>query len=287
MLILTHEKESLRSLSQLLSNSVFKNVLKSDNKVFVERIKKHISGFNFSDYKQFISALYNNLSADYKNEYVYKNTLINEILLKDYCLSTTTVINEFNIGTSIADFVLLNGEAKIFEIKTEFDTLDKLKKQITDYLKFADKVYVVSDSKFIDKISKEYDTTCVGIIELTKENQLNKIKEAEKNTLYLNHLAIFKTLRKSEYLEIVQEKFGFIPNVPNTKIFKECFQLISTLDISDFQSSVIKKLKERKLNCPELLKSDETPFELKHICYSLNLNTKEYESLFSFLNKKI
>ncbi|WP_341899850.1 sce7726 family protein [Fluviicola taffensis] len=286
MLSLTHDKESLRSLSQLLSNSVFKNLVNCNTTIFSERINKHLSDYNFLNYSEFISTLYKNLVVDYRNEYVYKNTLINELLLNKYSLETTTVINEFNIGSSIADFVLLNGEARVYEIKTEYDSLDKLTKQVSDYLKFADKVYVVASTKFIEKLLQEYFTTCVGIIEFTDENKLITVKDAQKNELFLDHLTIFKVLRKSEYLEIVKKYFGFLPNVPNTRIFKECFSLIETIDIFEFQSLAIERLKKRQLRCPDLLLSDETPYELKHICYSLNLNKKEYQTLFNFLTYK-
>lgn len=286
MLSLTHDRESLRSLSQLLSNSVFKNLINCNTTIFSERINKHLLECKFSNYSDFISTLYKNLVSDYRNEYVYKNTLINELLLKKYSLETTTVINEFNIGSSIADFVLLNGQARVYEIKTEYDSLDKLTKQISDYLKFADKVYVVASGKFIEKLLQEYNNSCVGIIEFAEGNRLITVKDAQKNELFLDHLTIFKVLRKSEYLEIVKSYFGYLPNVPNTRIFKECFSLIETIDIFEFQLLVIEILKKRKLKCPDLLLSEKTPYELKHICYSLNLNRKEYQTLFNFLKYK-
>jgi hypothetical protein len=287
MINITHDIESLRSLSQLFSPAVFKRIIRNDTKLFEQRIRKHVSLNESITTAELIKSLYSSFELSYKNEYIYKNTLINDLLLKKYCLETTSVLNEFKIANSIADFTLLNGEVRIYEIKTEFDGLDKLKKQISDYLKFANKVYIVTDSKFTARILNEYEESVVGVIELTSSNELNEIKPATENLFFLDHTTIFKTLRKNEYIEIINDFFGFIPEVPNTLIFRECLSLSSTIDISVFQKMAFKKLKERKLKCPNLLKSNETPYELKHICNSLNLNNKEYQSLFSFLNKTI
>ncbi len=287
MINVTHDIESLRCLSQLFSPAVFKRIIKNDTILFEQRIRKHLSVNENITNAQLIKSLYSSFEISYKNEYIYKNTLINDLLLKKYCLETTSVLNEFKIANSIADFTLLNGEARIYEIKTEYDSLDKLKKQISDYQKFANKVYVVSDSKFITKVLNEYEKSVVGIIEFTSNNELKEIKPATENLIFLDHSTIFKTLRKNEYLEIIYDFFGFIPEVPNTMIFRECLSLILTIDISLFQKMAFNKLKERKLKCPNLLKSNETPYELKYICNSLNLNNKEYQSLYSFLNQTI
>ncbi|HRQ29625.1 MAG TPA: hypothetical protein PLU49_06085, partial [Saprospiraceae bacterium] len=100
-------------------------------------------------------------------------------------------------------------------------------------------------------------------------------------------LTIFKTLRKPEYLDIINQYFGYLPDVPNTQIFKECVSLAKQIEVKEFQKVVFQKLKERKLKCPDLLKSEKTPYELKHICYSIDMNKNEYSELFDFLNQTI
>ena len=97
---------------------------------------------------------------------------------------------------------------------------------------------------------------------------------------------IFKILRKQEYLELVFDNYKFIPDVPNTKIFKASYELLAKMDIVDFQKQVLSKLKERKLLNPDLLKSRNTPKELKHICNTLDFNEQEYQKLYNFLATK-
>jgi hypothetical protein len=278
--------ESLRSLSQIFSTANFNKIVRKKDYVNTfERIRKHTTFSNSITNLELLDNVYNELLESYRSEYVYKNALINKKLIKKYSLKSTIALNEFKIGNSIADFVLLNGTARVFEIKTELDGLDKLEKQISDYYSFATEVYIVASSKHIEKLIELYKETKVGIIELTKKNSLKEIKPASSNIDLLDHSAIFKSLRKNEYINVLKANSFQIPKVPNTLIFKECLNLSKDIDIVDFQKSAIKVLKKRNIKNPDLLKDNRVPNYLKHICYSLNLSKPEYEELNSFLNK--
>ncbi|MBE7633586.1 sce7726 family protein [Tenacibaculum finnmarkense] len=278
--------ESLRSLSQIFSTANFNKIVrKKEYANTFERIKKHTTFHNQTSNNEILNSIYNELSRSYRSEYIYKNTLINKKLIKEYSLKTTIALNEFKVGNSIADFVLLNGKARVFEIKTELDSLNKLEKQIADYYSFATDVYIVTSSKHIQKLLEIYKETTVGIIELTKKNSLKEIKSAISNTDLLDHSIIFKSLRKNEYTKVLEINDIEIPNVPNTLYFKECLNLVKNINIIEFQKSAIKVLKNRNIKNPDLLKNERIPNYLKHICYSLNFSKLEYEELNSFLNK--
>ncbi len=278
--------ESLRSLSQIFSTANFNKIVRKKDYVNTfERIRKHTTISQNTTNFELFNNIYNELLRSYRNEYVYKNTLINKKLIKEYSLKTTIALNEFKIGNSIADFVLLNGKARVFEIKTELDGLNKLEKQIADYYTFATEVYIVTSSKHTQNLLGIYKGTEVGIIELTKRNSLKEIKPAVSNTDLLSHSAIFKSLRKNEFIKVLELNSIEIPNVPNTLFFKECLNLTKNINIIEFQKSAIKVLKKRNIENPDLLKDKRIPNYLKHICYSLNLSKPEYEELNSFLNK--
>jgi len=278
--------ESLRSLSQIFSTANFNKIVRKKDYVNTfERIRKHTTFSNSITNLELLDNVYNELLESYRSEYVYKNALINKKLIKKYSLKNTIALNEFKIGNSIADFVLLNGKARVFEIKTELDGLDKLEKQISDYYSFATEVYIVTSSKHIEKLIELYKETKVGIIELTQKNSFKEIKPALSNIDLLDHSSIFKSLRKNEYINVLKANSFQIPKVPNTLIFKECLNLSKDIHIEDFQKSAIKVLKKRNIKNPDLLKDNRIPNYLKHICYSLNLSKPEYEELNSFLNK--
>ncbi len=63
-----------------------------------------------------MKSLYNYLKV-YRNEYFYKNTILNKLLLGRHSINTTTALSEMPIGKSIADFILLNGKGVVDEIK--------------------------------------------------------------------------------------------------------------------------------------------------------------------------
>lgn len=276
----------IRSLSQIISPSNFKKIVrKGDCYSTFYKIKKYTTVTDSTTNLDAINFIYKSLLKNYKNEYVYKNILTNKLLLKKYSLKNTIALNEFNIGKSIADFVLLNGEARVYEIKTELDNLEKLDKQVLDYSKFADKVYIVTSSKHINKLIELYDNFTIGIIELTSRNALKTVKEAKNNLSTFSHETLFKTLRKQEYLELIEEHFKYIPKVSNTLIFRECLNLAKKIDVSIFQKLVINKLKSRNISNPKIIKEESIPESLKHICYTLDFSENEYEELNSFLNK--
>lgn len=285
MIRVNKNTDSLRSLSQIFTPANFNQLIREDNFLTTnKRINRHVSiSKSSTTYKAVLKSLYEELQNDYCNEYFFKNNLFNKFFLEQYSLKTTSVFNEFKIGGSIADFVLLNGTARVFEIKTNLDGIDKLKKQISDYQKFADLVYVVTSSKYIDKILMDYSNSNIGIIEFTSRNSLKEHKEAESDSELFDAATIFKSLRKSEYIDIIKTYFGFIPDVPNTKIFRECLDLIKSIEVVEFQKLAIKKLKMRKIKCPELLASKRTPYELKQICYTLDFSQAEYKTLHKFL----
>ena len=276
--------QNLHELAQIFSPAVFHKIVReNDTSLYQKQTAEYFTASSYNSNLDFIKSLYKTLQKEYRCEYIYKNNLFFEIYKKEK-LSTTLILNELKLGTSIADLVLLNGFVRIYEIKTELDSLAKLSKQLNDYLKFADEVYVVTDNKYAAKINIEYADTNIGIIVLDAKNKLQTIKEAKKNSLFFCFDTIFKILRKQEYLDLVADNFGFIPDLPNTKIFRACYELLKTVNLLEFQKQVVTKLKERKLIKPNLLSSKKTPKELKYICNSLDFNEKEYYKLYNFLS---
>lgn len=287
--MLTNKLNHIRHASQLFSTASFNKIIRSgDGGSFKRRLKKHLpTADSLTSCKAALEHLYSELESNYRSEYFFKNTLLNKLLLQKYSLATTTVLNELPVGGSIADFVLLNGESRIYEIKTDLDGLDKLEKQINDYIRFSNKVYIVASSKHIPKILSEYKKTTVGVIEFTASNTLKEVKFAKDNSSHFDHVILFKTLRKQEYLEILKDELGYTPDVPNTLLFRKCLELAKSIEVNKFQALVFNKLKERKIKCPELLKSRKTPYELKHLCYTLDLSELEYNKFFNFLNTAV
>lgn len=290
-MIVQNQIESLRSLSFLYSTATVRNIIKTNSLLSIqERIDKHRNIFQNSDleatFSNLLSQLYVQMTDNYCNEYLYKNVILNKYFIDKYGLEDTVLIDEFKIGKSVADIILLNGEIKIFEIKTDLDSLKRLDNQLADYQTIANKVSIVTTHKYINELSQRYSSNPYGIIEFTK-GELQEHKTAESNTDFLSHEAIFKAIRKEEYLNIVKNYFGILPAVPNTQIFQECLKLVKNIPILEFQKLVIGQLKKRKIKNPDLLVGNQLPIELRFICHSLNLDKNQYQTLHNLLSTTI
>ena len=288
----TNNIESLRNLACLYSRTTFRKAIQTNSLLFLQnRIKKHKTVL-FNDSKEivfgsFLSKLYDQMAKEYCNEYIFKNELIIDLLINKYSLNSTTILSEIKVEKSIADLIFINGEVKVFEIKTDLDNLKRLDSQLLDYQRITGKIYLVVNKKFINQILDRYSSSDYGIIEYERGMKLIEKKQAATNFSYLSHESIFKLLRKDEYLNIIKKKFGNISNVPNTLIFKESLKLIQSLDVLNFHFLAFEEIKKRKIIEPGLFSSEKTPYSLKFICHSLNLNSKEYNILHNLLEAKV
>ena len=129
----------MRSYSSIFSSTYFLKLLRYDDYSFIdskiERYDQSKIGKTIETYYDYIRYIYRELRKQYRNEYIYKNTFINEMLLNAYGVTDTIAINEFRVGSSIADIVMFNGTSKAFEIKTELDSDQRLDGQLADYTK--------------------------------------------------------------------------------------------------------------------------------------------------------
>jgi hypothetical protein len=123
----TQSSANLNSLAKLISNAGFKRLMQNDeHKKYARQMKTLLSKNGEAieekcSIKDLIQFSYDYLLANYRHEYVYKSTLLNSFILKEHSLSDTVLLNEFKIGNSKADTILVNGTNKVFEIKTELD----------------------------------------------------------------------------------------------------------------------------------------------------------------------
>lgn len=282
-------KENLRGLSQMFSpSSIRKLIIEEDIELFERNIKSHFKGeiSLTTTNRDLIRTTYKELMKGYRCEYVYKNILLNSFL-KDYPFKEIRVLDEFNIAASKADLVLLNARMKVFEIKTELDDFSRLSKQVANYQKIADEVHVVTDESSYKKALSMYRNTKVGVKFLSDENKLETVKLAGSNIDSFEFDTVFKVLRKQEYLNLTQLFYNYIPEVPNTQIFRQCYELLAEINILDFQREVISILKLRREGATAQLNSRKIPEELKFACNSLDFKAEEYETLYHFLNKTI
>lgn len=264
-----------------ISNLVLNNDTKLYNYCVNKFINKELTGVSNME---LIKGLYCILKKKYRNEYFYKNTVLNKLLLGKHSLNTTVALSELSIAKSKADFLLINGKAVVYEIKSDIDSLERVSSQIEDYFKAFKLVYIVTNQINIEKLQDLINNDYVGLIELTKRNQLSTKRIAKPYNEMLEYENMFKVLRKTEYENIIIRNFNKLPEVPQVKHFKECFNLIQLMDKEAFYREMIIELKKRNITHSVVYK-EFVPYELRYLLYFEDYNLESYKKMKDFLEK--
>ena len=278
----------MRSYSAVFSSTSFSKLLKEDDYSFLNsRLKEYdnfLSNGKLTTYSDYLKFIYKELRKNYRNEYIYKNTLINELLLKRYGVKDTIVINEFRVGNSIADTVMFNGTSKAFEIKTELDSEKRLPDQLEDYIKIFKECYVVTHKKLVEKYTKANKN--IGIIALSKGKCSLKIEEVKSAKINENIDAstLMKTIRTSEYKYIVEKHYGQLPEMNDFNMFDICEELIMKIPNNKLNELFLEVIRKRKSNTGKLRTFSN---ELRQLALAMNFNSDTYNLLLEKLNKPI
>lgn len=256
------------------------------NSTYGTVIQRFVNAPEDKDNGTLISEVYRFMSKSYRNEYFYQNTLLNKLLLGKHSINTTTALTQIPIGKSKADFILINGKAVVYEIKTELDTLERLDTQIRDYLKAFNHVCVVTSDSQYDRIARILENTSVGIYVLTPQNTISSKlrKEPQEDNSHLDHTAIFKVLHKREYETILQQYFGKLPVATQAFYYGECLKQFSRIPILKAYEMALRQLKLR--NRIRISEYKNIPYELKSLVYFSSPSTSEWHAINGFLNQK-
>jgi len=193
---------------------------------------------------QFFDWIYSILFKNYRNEYIYKNAIANKILLGRHSLSTSHMLTEFRVGKCKVDAVVINGTSTVYEIKSEFDSFARLEKQIQAYLEIFDYINVITSTSQATKLDSILPDSA-GILALTNRNTITTIRESKSNRENTNPGILFDSLRKTEYVKVINKYFGTIPDVPNTQIYKECKKLFCKMPPEVAHDLTIEILRKR------------------------------------------
>ena len=234
----------------------------------------------------FIKEIYQFMARSYRNEYFYQNTLLNKLLIGKHSPNTTTALTQIPIGKAKADFILINGRAVVYEIKTELDNFDRLNNQIENYYKGFNCVCVVTSEAQFPRAQELLKHTNVGIYVLTKKNTISKKnkKEPRENNDNLNHTTIFKMLHKNEFEAILLEYYGELPQATQVFYYSRCLEKFSEIPIAKAYSLALQQLKKRNRIDPEVL--SQIPYELKSLAYFSGVKKSELQRIQDFWSEK-
>ncbi|MCH5464075.1 sce7726 family protein [Levilactobacillus tujiorum] len=270
-------------------NSFNSLVFKNRNQTYLKAIEDILgnTGASETNLKNFQS-LYHYMARSHRNEYFYKNALLNKILLGRHSVRTSTAIRELPIANNILDFLIINGVGHVYEIKTELDKLDRLQNQIASYFEAFSFCTVVTDETHLEAVREKIDQPQVGIMVLTKRNTLHVDRKAVENTNDLRHETMFKLLRKSEFETILLDEFGRLPEVNQVEYYRTCLLWFQNINILKAQQLVLKQLKLRGyINRDKQQLFDRVPSELKMLVYFSDYTQNDFDHLQAFLSHRI
>lgn len=191
--------------------------------------------------RECIDEVYWYLASHYKDEYYYKNEMLNQLVS-----SEDTAIVELPVAGSIADFIILNDSATVYEIKTALDNFDRLDSQISDYFRAFAKVCVVIPAEKLDSLLQKIDGPKIGIV-IENNSPFSVYREPVADMSHLSHRAMFGILRKTEYSAIIKQWFGSLPEVSDFEYYETCYDLFSQIPMQEAYQLFVNTLKKRKL----------------------------------------
>lgn len=150
------------------------------------KLKYVLSRTTREEFEQLKSSyLSNNVVNDLIFEFYHCERVIKYFFIKHLMGRTNHIVAfEMVIGDSRVDICRINGSSYAYEIKTEYDTFDRLETQMQDYLKTFEKVYVIVPNTRVEAVRPLIPESC-GIISyrttLQNDFVFAYIKRAQKN----------------------------------------------------------------------------------------------------------
>ena len=180
--------------------------------------------------------------SKFRDDYVYRSAITEKILLGRHNLNTATLLNEVRAGSCKADVVVLNGTSTAYEIKSERDSLTRLKNQIENYRRVFAAVNVVVGKSHLSGVL-EIASEDVGVITLSERYTFQTVRAPQNHPERVIPTMILDILRLDEATAILSCLGHEIPNVPNTKIRSELRRIFAKLEPMAVHNEMVKTLK--------------------------------------------
>lgn len=281
---------TVRRATRLFSTRVFRPVLRgqvnSDLEAMIRALRSEL-GLNIqATNAEVVNGSYQLLASSYRPEYVYKNLITSKVFIGRHRASNSVLLNEFRVGSAVADAVFVNGLATAYEIKTELDNPDKLQRQLSEYYTAFPQVYVVVHESMASRYLNLLGGSSTGVISVGSRWRLSTAKVAAADYSKLSVRNMFNTLRVEE-TQFVLRALGFkVPDVPNGVRYEHYLALASLASVDDFHEAFRSALKQRNLRGDTSLYLDRTLLPLRSLLVQLDPSPAEGENLRVWLSSK-
>lgn len=206
-----------------------------------------------------------------RDEYVYRSAITQKILLGRHNLHTASMMGEARVGSNKADVVIFNGTSTAYEIKSERDSLVRLRNQVTAYADVFAAVNVVTSPSHLDKVFREVPED-VGVIVLTERFALRAEREATVDPSRTRPSAILDFVRVDEATAILHKLGLQPPQVPNSQLRSSLRDLLICQDPVQVHNAMVTTLKATRSRSAAADYIKSIPMSLHAAMLTLKMN---------------
>jgi hypothetical protein len=222
----------------------------------------------------------------YRHEYIYKAALTHKILLGRHSLRTASMLNEFRVGECKADLAILNGTSTVYEVKSERDSLSRLRRQLDAYAQVFAQVFVIVAEPHVDAVKGSVPAD-VGIMVLNSRHNISTLREAVDRAESTSPAAIFDSIRTEEARMILLAQGVSVPVVPNTVLNSVVRELFIKLDAREAHDGMVRVLKKTRDLLPLSALVNQLPHSLQTAALSITLRKVDHTRLVAAVNTRL
>jgi len=270
------ESNSYAALTALFSSATYRDLATELPSFAIGRIAAAISGGHIAELstlKNFLDTGYAVLSKHYRNEYVFKNTIVSKLIFGRHKPTTASAFLEFPAGDSFADVLVLNGSSTAYEIKTDLDSFSRLSTQVRDYQTRFEFVNLVVSVRRAPSALRRLPKG-VGLIAVHNNGRMQALVKATSNQHMLSAEHIFRSLRQRE-VQTILARLDKLPNsadpVEQWHAQKRAF---ISLNPTEAHASMVPVLRRRGQKTGEIASRDEFPPSALALAYGTRLTGK-------------
>ena len=273
--------EAGRALNRVFTRDVLGELMeRGTSEVYAEVVRRHVADPETKTNGRILAEIYDHLGKRHRNEYWYKNTLLNLSLGGAQDAGPATALAHVRVAGHIADVVVIGDEGRVYEIKSDLDNLRRLHGQLSAFYGAFSLVSVLVGDKGHEDVVRLLGTfggmgEAVGICRLTEWDGVPGVvvsREPKRFDDRLRHEDIFKTLRKREYENVIINHFGKLPEATPVWHFTACLREFGRIPIREAQKSALAELRRR--NGISRRDFERTRPELRAIVYFAGLSRR-------------
>ena len=231
-----------------------------------------------------LETAFETLVRKYPIEYVYKACILKKTIFGTYSPNTTALYMEFPISDARADMLLVNGDATIFEVKTRYDTPDRVNAQLAEYYRCFMSVIVVVEEAEVERYLQRLPAH-VGVSALTSRFSMSTRRRPMVMAEKLDHTKMFRLMHQKEYYHAVSDLGVDLLNIDPAVRYSTAMEYFARLPIMEAYTRVLSALCNRQRTKRLATLCSKLPQSLHASVFSYRLRNRDWENLVGVLSQ--